>query len=274
MAAQYTNITLEDFDGYLKRAFRALRPKQAVCKGEYCYHLSLSPNVRIQILTAISRGADASRGVGTDTIKLMLVGSPTNRPLLAGKGSSLAMKRTQGWKTTLQDRIEDLVELYEERQAYWEQRAGGQIKQEDDDLDDSDAAPKQEEEKPEAPRYDPSKALTGTFTKDNRSGGWAARITGTGAPGAKALLETKGGRKVPVVLRAKLWAGNDQYTRTYVEVWSIDESRKLASSSLVSNVVSRFKNAEYGLPETLGDPLDTARNTLDAINDYDDDIGI
>lgn len=225
MAAQYTDITLEELEGYLKRAFRALRPKQFICKGEYCYLLSLSEHVRIQIFTAISRGQTSSRGVGTDTIKLQLVGGPSNRPLLAGKGSSLSMKRTQGWKNTLQDRIEDLVELYEDRQAYWEQRAGGDAPEKREEEVPASVAPPEED----TPQYDPARALTGVFTRD-RSGDWAAKITGAGAPGAKAVLETKGNRRVPVVLKAKLWAGEDKYNRgVYVEVWSIFDNRKTAS---------------------------------------------
>lgn len=225
MAAVYTDITIDDLDKYLKRAFRALRPKQTVCKGEYCYLLSLSPNVRIQIFTAITRGATSSRDVGTDTIKLQLVGDTTNRPLLAGKGSSLSMKRTQGWKTTLQDRIEDLVELYEERKDYWESRAGNAPKEEErEEVPPESVAPSENDE----PKYDPSRALNGTFTRGN-SGEWAAKIDGAGAPGAKAILVTKGMRKVPVILKDRKWTGVDHYTRNYSEIWTIEDKTRSAS---------------------------------------------
>lgn len=240
MAAVYTDITIEELDTYLKRAFRALRPKQIVCKSEYCYLLSLSPNVRIQILTAISRGASSSRDVGTDTIKLMLVGDTSNRPLLAGKKSSLSMKRTQGWKTTLQDRIEDLVELYEERKDYWEQRAGGTLKTEEDLQEEEDTSSDSlSNSEPPSHQYNPSQLLSGVFVRD-RQGAWAAKIYGTGVVGAKALLETKAGRKVPVILVKKMWGGVDRYTDNYSETWSIEETRKAS----VDRVIGRFLSKE------------------------------
>ena len=240
MAAVYTDITIDDLDKYLKRAFRALRPKQIVCKGEYCYLLSLSPNVRIQIFTAISRGASSSREVGTDTIKLQLVGDTSNRPLLAGKGSSLSMKRTQGWKTTLQDRIEDLVELYEERKDYWESRAGNAPKEEErEETPPESVAPPEKDE----PRYDPSRTLNGTFTRST-SGEWAAKIDGAGAAGAKAILVTKNLRKVPVILRERKWSGVDHYTRNYSEIWTIDEKNR--SASAVSTEKSETYESDVG----------------------------
>lgn len=230
MAATFTEITLDDFDKFLKRAFRALKPRQIVCSGhEYCYTLQLSPNVRIMIRTAITRGQTTTREVGTDTVKLQLVGGTSNRPLLAGKGSALTMKRTQGWKNTLQNRVEDLVEVYEERLDYWESRATGaptpRVPEQDDrdtDLDESqDEPPPPSERPPEGPVY-------GTFSR-LRNGDWGAKIEGRGFPGGRAILETKSGGKKPVTLGQQVWKGQDQYGKGYVEIWTIEDTRRLAS---------------------------------------------
>lgn len=117
MAAQYTEITLEDMDKYLKRAFRALRPKQNASRGEYYYDLTLGPFVGVRVWTSITR-AGTGAGVGSDAIRIQLISRKDERPL--EKGKAPIVKRTQGWKTSLQDRIEDCIEKYESNHEFWE----------------------------------------------------------------------------------------------------------------------------------------------------------
>lgn len=225
MAATYTEISLEDMDKFLKRAFRALRPKQNLTRGEVTYDLALSPNVHIRIYTSIHRGSEMGAGKGSDSIKLLLWGPKANRPLTKGKAAPI-VKRTEGWKNSLQNRIEDMMELYEEKSGYWESVGGGEkpaapdVDDRDTDLDDSEKAP----ESIPAPPVQHGAPLDGIFTKYRNE--WAAKVIGTGSPGAKAILKTQGGRKVPVVLQQRLWSGQDNYTGGYVEIWSIPNSRQ------------------------------------------------
>jgi hypothetical protein len=236
-AAQFTDVSLDDFDVFLKRAFRALRPQKAVCGTEYCYFLKLSDDVRIKIQTAISRGAESSRGAGSDAIRLILVGGPGNRPLLAGKGASLMVKRTQGWKTSLQNRIEDMVELYEERLGYWESRATGKPvvdpgenqneSQDENSTEDSvrrPSAPSSEMETPE-----PSgRFQVGVFTQ-TQHGNWAAKIpAGSGESGKRVWLTRKNNGKVPVTLDRQIFKGWDRFADDVVEVWTIRNDRQAA----------------------------------------------
>lgn len=123
MAAQYTEVTLEDMERFLKRGYRALRPQQAVQRSEYYYDLKLSPNVVIRVWTSVQRGSGSGAGVGEDAIRVQFYGLTLKRPLVPNKAP--IVKRTQNWRNSLQNKIEDYIELYEEKAAYWEAQAGG-----------------------------------------------------------------------------------------------------------------------------------------------------
>jgi hypothetical protein len=41
------------------------------------------------------------------------------------KGKAPIVKRTQGWRNSLQKQIEQAIETYDEKESYWEERAGG-----------------------------------------------------------------------------------------------------------------------------------------------------
>lgn len=124
MAARYTEVTLEEIERFLKRGFRVLRPKEGTDRGEVYYDLFLSPLVAIRVWTSIAKGREQAAGVGQDAIRVQLRGVKTNRPLMKGKAA--IVKRTQNWRNSLQNRIEDLIEAYEDREDYWEARAGGE----------------------------------------------------------------------------------------------------------------------------------------------------
>jgi hypothetical protein len=119
MAATYTEVTLPEMETFLKRGFRALRPKQGLYKGEICFDLLVSPTVSIKVLTSIRRSG-APTGVGEDAIRVMFWGVKVDRTLVAGKAP--IVKRTQNWRNSLQDKIEDYLELYEEKSDYWDVR--------------------------------------------------------------------------------------------------------------------------------------------------------
>ncbi len=122
MAAQFTEITLEDMQRFFMRGFRALRPKQKVERGTHVYDLALSPHVRIRIWTTIPATRETVRDVGETVIKVQMTSAHTGKPLL---GEVLKVKRVGGWRDNLQARIEDFMEKYDENESYWDTRAGG-----------------------------------------------------------------------------------------------------------------------------------------------------
>lgn len=150
MAAQFTEISLEDMVGFLKRGFRSMRPKKGEVRGEVYYDLSLSPNVAIRIWTSVKPHSGMGADVGQDAIRVQLWGVKSKRPLK--KGKSPIVKRTQNWRNSLQDRIEDLIEEYEDKEDYWE-GAGGR---------------EPEERKPETPGTSPGGAQRGPTEKQVR----------------------------------------------------------------------------------------------------------
>jgi hypothetical protein len=133
MAAQYTEVSLKDMEQFLRRAFRSLRPKKGEQRREIYYDLSLSPGVAIRVWTSIGVGRGTGAGVGQDAIRIQLVNKKNQRPLMKGKAP--IVKRTQNWRNNLQDRIEDYIEQYEDREDYWEGRVG------DPDEEDRPPAP-------------------------------------------------------------------------------------------------------------------------------------
>jgi hypothetical protein len=237
MAAQYTEVTLDDMEKFLKRGFRALRPKQGVNRGEYYYDLTLSPHMLIRVWTSIQRGSDSGAGVGEDAIRVQLLSMLTKRPLVAGKAP--IVKRTQGWKNTLQNKIEDAIEIAEEKEAAGDAQDAArqppppveapvreEVRQEF--VDDNDGEAYADDPPPSAPA--PKQTFYGTWTQYR--GEWCARIQEHGIPGAKAILETKGGRRAPVNLHQKLWGGRPSYGGgDYAEIWSVLKPSRTAEDS-------------------------------------------
>jgi hypothetical protein len=112
MAATYTPVTLDEIDQFLNRAFRAMRPKRFSFQGEIAYDLTLSDIVKVRVLTSVGQSSSSAAGRGSDAIRVGLVSSKTGRWLNPGKVP--IVKRTQGWRDSLRDRIEDAIENYYE----------------------------------------------------------------------------------------------------------------------------------------------------------------
>lgn len=123
MAAQYTPISITEMDTFLRRAFRALRPTRSVQRGEVVYDLFITPAIGVRVWTSISPHSDFAAGVGSDAIRVQYYHMAKNHPLQRGKAP--IVKRTQGWRDNLKDRIEDCLELYEQREAEFEARRQG-----------------------------------------------------------------------------------------------------------------------------------------------------
>lgn len=248
MAAKFTEVTLEDMDRFLKRAYRALRPKRGDSRGEVYYDLNVSRgNIFIRVWTSIRPYSGTGAGVGQDAIRVMLV-TKGGKPLMP-KGK--IVKRTQNWKNSLQDRIEELLEVYESKTEYWrgrqQERDDGQVKPKDEDT----FVDKEPEEEPEPEPRRPSDPHEGTFASLPRGGDWGAKIPGRAAPGDPATLSTKGGKRLKVFLKEKVWSGQDRFLNSYAELWTFEkpqgkyaadeqgESVDLVSLSVAERYLSR-----------------------------------
>jgi hypothetical protein len=116
-------VSLDDIDKLLKRSFHSMRPKRGEYGGAYYYDLGISDNVAIRVYTSVLVRSEMSRGSESKPMSVTLVAPKLKRRLESGKLP--IAKRTQNWRTTLLDLIEDKIELYEEKEQYWEGRAGG-----------------------------------------------------------------------------------------------------------------------------------------------------
>jgi hypothetical protein len=114
MAAQFTDVSLDDMRTFLKRAFHALEPqKEENVRGELVINLPLSKRVAIKVFTSVSAGREQAAGVGADAIRVGIYRD--GRPLKSGKWP--IVKRTQGWKENLRERVEDMMEKYDSLEA-------------------------------------------------------------------------------------------------------------------------------------------------------------
>lgn len=111
MAAEYTQVSMKDMETFLKRAFRILKPTLGVERGEQYFMLKLSPSTGIRVLTSIGSGREIGAGVGQDAIRVQLFSTRKNKPLKPGKAP--IVKRTQNWRDSLKDRVEDAMDDYD-----------------------------------------------------------------------------------------------------------------------------------------------------------------
>jgi hypothetical protein len=121
MAATFVEVSHEDMARFLTRAFRALKPTKGVQYSEIYYDLHLGESVAIRVWTSVKTGSGVGAGVGEDAIRISLISSKNGKPLVAGKAP--IVKRTTNWRNSLQDRIEDYVELYDEKEESFESSA-------------------------------------------------------------------------------------------------------------------------------------------------------
>lgn len=218
MAATYTEVSLEDMDKFLRRAFRTLRPKQGEQYNEYYYDLKLGPYVGVRVWTSVQKHSGQGAGVGSDAIRVQFVSLKDKRPL--EKGKAPIVKRTQGWRTSLQDRIEDLIEKYEGNDEWWENWAETrQVQRKAPEpvaepprhtppptvqVDWSEAEAEDDGE-PQQPSRS-SRQWEGTFSK-LRDGNWGVRVQGNPEPGDTVMVTRKDGRKSVQTVDQVVWKG-------------------------------------------------------------------
>jgi len=95
MAAEYTEIAIEEMDKFIKRAFHALHPKRGESKGIYYYDLILSKAVAIRVWTTIAVHSSSAKDVGEGSIKVRLISRKDNKGL-EGKKETYVKSRVGG----------------------------------------------------------------------------------------------------------------------------------------------------------------------------------
>lgn len=123
-AATFTPVKLDEMQTFLRRAFYSLRPEQTADKGEAVFHLFLNgpKTIGIKVWSSVCAGQDVCAVKGADAIRVQFYNFGKNRPFLAGSEATGIVRRTGGWRTHLQARIEDFIEMYADREEYWESR--------------------------------------------------------------------------------------------------------------------------------------------------------
>lgn len=113
-ASTFEGFGLEDFDKFIKRAYRAFNPVRSVgALGDYKYLLYPEPEhpqFIIEVLSSIDAKTDRSRAQGTLSVSLI-----EHKGSRVDRLKTLSVKRTNNWKETVSLKIDELVELYLEK---------------------------------------------------------------------------------------------------------------------------------------------------------------
>jgi len=132
MADRYVEISKDEMEKFVMNSYRPYRPKPGRIGNQLTYTLQVGPNVGVRIHTSLSIGREEVRGVGDDAIEVFLVSLKVK-----GKGEYLMTKatqkkhgivlvmRTKNWRSALDDRVDKLIDIYEDSEDYWEKRAEG-----------------------------------------------------------------------------------------------------------------------------------------------------
>lgn len=253
---RYVEITLEEMETFLERAYHPLHPRKGRKGNEFYFDLSLSDNhaIFVRVYSAILTGSGVGRGTGSDSIKVVL---------LSDRGNALApkakiVKRTKNWRTAIQDRVEDYLEAYESKVDYWKKRRlmlddgrrppedaldsavkeslPPMSRQERRELDDARAEIEEEGRNSEVPRGTmPSPSMPSVkktkpgvgFEGNYRSigpGDWGVQIWSKGSPGLEGVAITKGGQRRKIRLVERVKAFKDQYkNNAESEIWRFED---------------------------------------------------
>jgi len=274
MAATYVKISLDEFETYINRAFRALRPRRQLDRGEYFWDLSLSKYVAIRVWSSIkTEGAGAAKGA--DAIRVQMYGKTTKRPLK--KGKSPIVKRTQGWKQNLKDRINEAAEEFEDREDYWNYLASGaRDRKKERELAEQRNEPPPPPPPPEPPpppppppviedepepEPEPDDELHGKFTK-LRDGSWGVALDGSGGyEGAWVLVTKSNGSSVKKKIERMVWRGRSRYTSSgETELWTIADDGQ--------------RRRYAGDEEPGDDPVTAASPVVPEFSFDDEDLGL
>jgi hypothetical protein len=275
--ARYVEITLEEMEAFLKRAFRALRPRRNKGRGgEVTFDLSLSDNhsILVRVYSSIYEGSGIGRGKGSDSIKVVML-TDKGKPLMP---AAKIVMRTKNWRTAVQDRIEEYLETYESKVEYWKgrrlERNEGKVPVKEDALDEAiqdslpppssgeqeRLEPEQEEERvtptrpspaaPPSPK--PGYAFEGAYRMLG-NGSWGIQIWVEGKAGDEGIAATKGNKRTKVRLVEKVKSFPDKYRNNQPsELWTFEDVNASArgrgrwaedlsgDDSVVDSVVERY----------------------------------
>ena len=217
MAATFTEVSLEDMDKFLRRGFRSLKPKRGQQYNEYFYDLTLGRFVGLRVWTSVKTHSGQGADVGADAIRVQFVSLKDEKPL--EKGRAPIVKRTQGWRTSLQDRIEDFIEKYEGNDEFWENWAGTRQVQRKPEPQVAPPKPvqvdwaeaEQEDAEEEDPRRAPAREWPATWAR-LRDGSWGIKVDGRPQPGDVAIVTKKDGTRQRKDIERVVWQqGNVAY---------------------------------------------------------------
>jgi len=263
---RYVEVTLEEMASFLKRAFRALRPKRGESRGEVYFDLNLSDDeVIIRVWSSINPRRGTGAGVGEDAIRVTLITKGGKALMPKGK----IVMRTKNWRNALQDRVEELHELYESKAEYWKHKR----RERDEGVSSPrDTLPSMEPdtESPDGPpsrrSLPPGPGLKheepDTFEGEYRSlpgGGWGVQLCTPGEPGLEGIAKTKGGKRTRVRLLKMVKQWRDTYRNNAAcELWTFEDvakanreqagggsrwaSDELRADPLIAAVAGRFLN--------------------------------
>lgn len=218
MAATFVTVTLDDMDKFLKRAFRPFKPKPGTSRGEVYYDLNVSKgNIFIRVWTSVRPQTAYGADVGSDAIRVTMI-TKGGKPLVS---KQTIVKRTQGWRGNLQERIEGLLEDYEAKVEYWKKR---QVERDNESPAHSDPSGDEPESGVTQNRFEqPNPPRTGSFAR-LPDGSWGARVTHAGFEGEVVILVRMDGKRSRAVLDRRARAGSG------FELWSIQNNRQASDS--------------------------------------------
>lgn len=251
MASTFVEVVLDDMERFLRRAYRALHPKKGDARGEIYYDLNLSDRkIFIRVWTSIHKGSGVGAEKGADAIRVTMITSG-GKPLMP---KAKIVKRTKNWRSALQDRIEEFLEVYEEKAEYWKHRRrerDGEAAEQRTPFADPGRSPEPEPVVEAKPPTSSGDTFEADYRRLKNGVDWGVRIFGKGSKGDVALASTKGGQKTRVRLLERDSSGPDRYNgNKYSEVWTFEklqggrryagEDEPALAGAIAINVAERF----------------------------------
>ncbi|MFA5054374.1 MAG: hypothetical protein WC565_09960 [Parcubacteria group bacterium] len=113
----FTPITLDEVRKVIFSAYHAMDPKQVIYQGEVCIDVFLNEEktLSVRIMTSVHGSSEEGAGRGTDPMRVGIFAQKRNRFI----EKTATVKRTPNWKSTLRERVEDKIELYEDDPGNW-----------------------------------------------------------------------------------------------------------------------------------------------------------
>lgn len=133
MAATYTVVTMEEMTKFLGRTFGGLKPRTTEVRGEYVTDLFFNDrkSVGVRVWTSIPAHSTSGADVGQDAIRVQFFNFTRGMPMLillkdggwTKQGKAPIVKRTQGWRDNLRERVDDWLEVYDQRDEEYDRLA-------------------------------------------------------------------------------------------------------------------------------------------------------